>query len=373
MKASCASICDLPIHLQQHIFASAAAPLTTCKASAGITPEASLVAQWLLVQNQQPWQRAAAHQLWDVCELLLLSDYKPDVPELEFALLKSAAAGRAPLVHSLLHHGFSRFPRALSICLMKALELAAVNHHLSLCTSLVRHPCLDANCLDWAISGAASKGCIEEVQLLLSSRPDITITPAMWSHAMVRASGQGQVQMMQYLLQHGAGLGHDTQTWLRTSLEAACVRKQVDSAAWLLAQGLTDQEVGAVLRRTLPVTSAEVVNLLLTHRPGITSAHGAAAVYEALRFKRLEIAQVLLELIAPELMAMSWELLVANVPSEEALFRALQVRLERSAPAPEAMAPVLEAAIQHGHTQVARMLRFCGATCSVDDAAQACQ
>jgi hypothetical protein len=48
---------------------------------------------------------------------------------------------------------------------------------------------------------------MEELQLLLASRPDITITPAMWSRAMVIASSEGQVQMMQHLVAAWGRLG----------------------------------------------------------------------------------------------------------------------------------------------------------------------
>jgi hypothetical protein len=120
----------------------------------------------------------------------------------------------------------------------------------------------------------------------------------------------------------------------------------------------------------LPATSVVVVKLLLTQTPGSAATHGAAAVYRALRSKRLKTARVLLKLIAPEHMATSWPVLVAVAPSEEALFRALEVRLVRIALAPEALSRFLKAAIQHGHTRVARMLRFCGATCSLDEATE---
>jgi hypothetical protein len=220
--------------------------------------------------------------------------------------------------------------------------------------------------LGWAICDAAATGFIEELQLLLARRPDITITPATWSEAMARASGKGQAQMMQHLLQHRAGLGHDTQAWLRELLRTAFVRRQVRLIAWLLAQGLTDQEAGAVLLRTLSVTSVAVITLLLTQKPGSAATLGAAAVYRALRSKRPDSARALLELIAPEHMATSWPLLVAMAPSDRAVFKSLK---RRKLPH-ENWTPVLEAAIQHGHTQVARLLRFCGATCSLVEATE---
>jgi hypothetical protein len=53
-ERSAITINHLPFRLQHLIFASAAAPLTTCKASAAIISDAGLTAQWLLVKHEQP-------------------------------------------------------------------------------------------------------------------------------------------------------------------------------------------------------------------------------------------------------------------------------------------------------------------------------
>jgi hypothetical protein len=361
---SCPSICDLPTHLVHPIFASAAAPLTTCKASAAIASDASLTAQWLLAQNQQPLQRAAAGQLWDVCELLLgIHNYRPGLQELELSLLKFAAAGRETLVHTLLQQSASQYPEAHRTMTFNALGHAVSNHHLPLTTALVSYPCMDATRLSWAANDAAAAGSVEEVHVLLTSRPDIT-TPDMWGEAMYRAAGRGHTQTMQHLLQHGASLGHDTQEWLWQALMRACLHNRVDSAAWLLAQSIPDEEVGAVLVCTGTDESVAVINLFLTQQPGCMSTHGARAVYTALSCTQLEAARVLLELAAPEDVALSWPAFTRG--SEQTRFQALNSQMTKYAP--EHLAPVLEAAIQHGHSQVARMLRFCGATCSLDDA-----
>jgi hypothetical protein len=262
---SCTSISEFPTHLQHIIFASAAAPLTTCKASAGIPQDTSLTAQWLLAQNQQPLQRAAAHQLWDVCELLLATyKYRPGLHELKFSLLNIAAAGRMPLVHTCLQESASQYPQAYRTQFLGALARAASNQQLPLCSALVHYPCVDAKLLGWALrsSDAAAEGGTEGVHLLLTSRPDIT-TPAMWSQAVLSAAGAGQVQTMQDLLQQGASQGHETQAWLQGCLARAASRNQMDSVAWLLAQSMTDEEVGQVLEDRVADKSVAVVRLLI--------------------------------------------------------------------------------------------------------------
>jgi hypothetical protein len=177
---SCESISELPIHLQNLIYTSAAAPLTTCKAIAAIAQDVDLTAQWLLAKYEQPLQRAAAGQLWDVCELLLgMHNYKPDVQELESSLLDLAAAGRESMVHTLLQQSASHYPQSYRILTYRALARTVSNHHLSLTTALVKYPCMDAIRLGWAAKVAAAAGSLEEVHVLLTSRPDIT-TPAIW-------------------------------------------------------------------------------------------------------------------------------------------------------------------------------------------------
>jgi hypothetical protein len=95
-------------------------------------------------------------------------------------------------------------------------------------------------------------------------------------------------------------------------------------------------------------------------------------VYEALACNQLEAARVLVEMAAPEDLALSWPAFAAlgQRQSEEGMFEALKGERSSVKHPPQQLTPVLEAAIQHGHAQVARMLRFCGATCSLDDATQ---
>jgi hypothetical protein len=181
---------------------------------------------------------------------------------------------------------------------------------------------------------------------------------------MHQAAAKGHIQIMQHLMQHAASLGYDTQPWFQQALvEAACCDR-ANSAAWLLEQGMTDEEVGNVLAFAASVISVAVIRVLLTQQPGCVSIHGALAVDTALRENRLEAARVLLELAAPEAMSLSWPAFIGE--SEQATFESLKSQMSKYPLEP--LAPVLEAAIQHGHSQVARVLRFCGATCSLEGA-----
>jgi hypothetical protein len=105
-STSTTSLQDLPPHLQHLIFASAAAPLTTCKASAAIAQDASLTAMWLVLEKQHPLHTAAQHQLWDVCLYLLYSNpwrqYRAGTRELQLTLYLSAEAGATAVVAALL-------------------------------------------------------------------------------------------------------------------------------------------------------------------------------------------------------------------------------------------------------------------------------
>jgi hypothetical protein len=99
------TLADVPLHLQHKLFASAAAPLTTCKASSAIAQDRSLTATWLLARGQCPLLRAVNHRLWDVCEHLLGPCHcVPGQQELQEALLVCAAEGKASIVEQLLQH-----------------------------------------------------------------------------------------------------------------------------------------------------------------------------------------------------------------------------------------------------------------------------
>jgi hypothetical protein len=74
---------SLPLELQASIFALAAAPLTTCRASASVAGSPTLIATWLAASSPCPLARAARFGLLEVCRELLARgadvrvDYRP--------------------------------------------------------------------------------------------------------------------------------------------------------------------------------------------------------------------------------------------------------------------------------------------------------
>ncbi len=61
----------LPLELQANIFAQAAAPLNTCRASASAAGSPALTATWLAACSPSPFARAARFGLLEVCRELL--------------------------------------------------------------------------------------------------------------------------------------------------------------------------------------------------------------------------------------------------------------------------------------------------------------
>jgi hypothetical protein len=207
---ACTTLCDLPISLQQQVFAFAAAPLDTCKVSASIAQDASLTAAWLVSSRvPSPFRTAAKHQLWDVCEQLLTTqNQNPDRHELATALEGAAGAGRTSLFSSLLQR-FCAHPKVHAdkkfIVLNSALDSAARYGHASVCTLLLEHPSITAEWVQFALGAAAENGHLEVMQLLMSSRPSTSGLESATSPMCCAAYG-GHVSAMQLLVQHGAGI-----------------------------------------------------------------------------------------------------------------------------------------------------------------------
>jgi hypothetical protein len=205
---------DLPPHLQHLIFASAAAPLTICKASAAVAQEASLIATWLLAKNQHPLQTAVQIQLWDVCSnLFSMHQYIPDAKELRCCLIDSARKGATAVVATLLQWCWKQQHPVYDMRqdLLEALCLAASNGHVATCQLLLQQPCITAQGVRWAVRDAAAAGQLDVMQLLMTSRPDAA-SPDLYGNPMCAAAERGNLEAMQLLLQHGADIdgGHGT-------------------------------------------------------------------------------------------------------------------------------------------------------------------
>jgi hypothetical protein len=200
----------LPLHLQHLIFASAAAPLTTCKDCAAISQDDSLVARWLLVKQQQPLLRAAKHQLWDICAQLLGSyKYTPDVEEIHRALQWIAAEGQATLVRALLPFSWEHsVETCCSIgldCVRKALLMSVRGRHASAATVLVATRHVTDYGVRWVMEQAAKLGHLDMMELLITSRPGASSRPDTWDRLMCSAAEGGQVEAMEWLMQQGVG------------------------------------------------------------------------------------------------------------------------------------------------------------------------
>ncbi len=61
----------LPLELQASIFALAAAPFSTCRASTSVAGSPALTATWLAASSLRPLARAARFGLLEVCRELL--------------------------------------------------------------------------------------------------------------------------------------------------------------------------------------------------------------------------------------------------------------------------------------------------------------
>jgi hypothetical protein len=165
---SLTSLPDLPPHLQHHIFASAAAPLTTCKATAAIAQDASLTTQWLLVKGEQPLLTALRHGLWDVCDKLLNThQYTPGHYELCPALRRAAGSGRTEVVSSLLRWCCMWRHERCSFCnsVCEAMWYATSQGHVQVCSLLIQHPAITPQHARDAVCRAARYGQLEMLRL----------------------------------------------------------------------------------------------------------------------------------------------------------------------------------------------------------------
>jgi hypothetical protein len=194
---SCTSFQDLPTHIQGQLFASAGAPINTCKASADIAQDVTLAATWLLAKHHTPLLQAAKHRLWDVCvQLLTTFDYQPCKDELQ----PSAPDGSImKLREQLCEH---RWSAACRTCPppCNVLTLAVRVGCLSVCQLLVNHPSITALSIQGAICEAALIGEYRVLQLLISLRPD-TCSPTLGVELMRDAAQEGHVGVMQLLQQ----------------------------------------------------------------------------------------------------------------------------------------------------------------------------
>jgi hypothetical protein len=245
---------DLPLHLQRHILASAAVPLTVCKASASIVLDAKLSALWMLSKHQYPLQKAIQHRMWDVCDQLLgCHQYVPQLTELQWSLPRCAAAGRASLVMHLLKwccEGECTEDCGTCGYVKEALVFAAYHGHMAVCSILLeQRPGMPAAGVREAICTAALSGHNDVLDLLMTIQPDAS-APNLAYSPMCHAAAGGRIEAMQLLLRHGADL-HNSEgsPWSCPAphnlhpLEVAAYHGQAEAVRWLLDRGVSATQV----------------------------------------------------------------------------------------------------------------------------------
>jgi ankyrin repeat protein len=234
---------------------------------------------------------------------------------------------------------------------------------------LVNHPSTTVQEIRSAVGGAAVAGQLRVLKLLLSiSHPDASssklIGDPLWT-----AAAYGHVAAMQLLVQHGADVNSSVGSpwsWDRTEndlyrfpLCIAAFNGHHKAVSWLSDQGVTTQQVGAAFKSAAMAGRADVVPLLLSHKHAwdAIASHGAAALLTALERRHITSVKLLLE---------------AGVPSDKQALAGAGVAPDMSmvqtwirnavlAHKPDASSALLQAAVQHGHTEFAEMLRESGA------------
>jgi hypothetical protein len=350
------SIKDLPQELQHLIFASAAAPLTTCKASAAITSDASLVATGLLVKHEQPLAQAAKHQLWEVCDQLLSSyQYTPDMEELKSTLVMSAQQGRTALIGSLLQWCCRVHHENCGVCLAiaSALSAAAEHGHFPTVSFIMQHPSIDAQAVRCAVCEAAACQHLAVLDLLLSSRPDGACSTLRHS-PMYYAAFYGHRQAMQLLMQHGADIngrcGTPWSDWEEkySPMRTAAEMKQYDTVAWMLEHGA---DATAALEDAAKLGGTTFPRLLLDWGVDVKST-GADAIRTALWRCLYSVVHLLLS-------AGPADYFMSGAQERTRMGSFIRHCVPQIKPG-EASA-LLQAAVQHEHTSFAQMLRSAGA------------
>jgi hypothetical protein len=348
---------DLPPHLQHLIFASAAAPLTTCKASAAVAQEASLVATWLLARNQQPLKRAAKHQLWDVCgHLFSTYHYIPSYGEFRGVLKCSASKGATAVVATLLqwcckeHHEHCDMCAALQIALQ-------VDGHVAVCNLLAQHPTITAQTVRTAVVTAAGRGQAKSLQLLITSRPDAA-SPHLHGSPMFAAAANGHVESMQILLQHGADINCKPGTpWSEMGearksqpVQYAVMNGRDRATQWMLEQGA---DAGPALAAAAEYGNLFAARLLLSKGADTMLVWGGLALRSALRRGHDEMVHLLLSAGPPD------GFMSKARPHPDIVVDSLDFCVCRFLGKHDChtASALLQAAVQHGHTVFAQMLQ----------------
>jgi ankyrin repeat protein len=235
---------DLPAHVQAQVFAHAGAPLLTCRASAAVAKDPSLVANWLIRRRRYPLKCAAHHKLWDVCKLLLvhpqLTNNERDLSE---ALECAAAGGSAEVVQLLLQQADQYLDEyVLSSAYDSAFKHACANGHAPVCQVLTAQPYLTWHPVRLGLVKAAKHGQLEVLQLLRdrclgpnAAAPE----PPRYVYGLdergrLQSSSSKDLQNSWYVL-------------VEEGLVAAAKAGQLEALSWFLGQGADVLQAGKTL------------------------------------------------------------------------------------------------------------------------------
>jgi hypothetical protein len=185
------------------------------------------------------------------------------------------------------------------------------------------------------------------MQVLIVSRPDAS-NPDLSGSPMSEAAVFGHLPAMQLLVQHGADVHNSrAMSWSSTVVASdiyasASVYGQLSTFRWLHAQGMTVDEVGRALVVAAGMGHVPIIHYLMQECGANVSLYGPEALRLALQHGRWGVVCLLLE---------------AGTPTDDgaAFMQAAQRCVTRFNP--EQFDTILQAATQHGHTQLADMLR----------------
>jgi hypothetical protein len=366
-----ASFDSLPSHIQALIFASAGACLTTCKASAALAQDARLAAKWLLQQHlSQPLEYAAKHRLWDVCNQLLDTfSYQPKEQELCSGMFYSGMYGGATLMCRVLQWSCQEQHTGCEVCcsVQETLQLAASGGHIDMVSLLLSHPSCTAQAVRDAVREAVCWEQLEVLQMLVSRCPDAG-SPKLSGSPMLDATMCGNIAAMEVLVQHGADVnGSKGSPWQsdaesslarRPPLWVAVMEEQVAAVGWLLQQGITAEGSGLGPALELAARKADptLIRMLLSYSPiqAIIPSYGPSALLRAVQSGRAAVAEELLKAGVPTTaQAIQHAEGVDGEMEVREMFRNCVSNAQAYAQSPA----ILQAAVEHGHTEFAQLLR----------------
>jgi ankyrin repeat protein len=308
-RAAFLQFSHLPSELQPLILAYAAAPFDTCKASAEILQDDSLLAAWVTAAADRLdslLQQAAESHLWRICSILVRCGvYDRHGYEHSLALHHAAAAGQVNLAQELIkagawadppwgdwsssksdsgpgsedeseksEHSYSGLQE-----LRHPLGGAAANGHPDIVRLLLKQP-MHTCFIGEAVCAAAASGHLEVVKLLATERPDASSSPWIMEAPLAVAAYFKHVPIVQYLLQQGADICN------------------LPGSAWRTCESEQPAIVAAA-----GSGSPDVVRLLLDSVADIhqyvTQEHVLSVLYAAVRaaagFGHTQVLQVLLD------------------------------------------------------------------------------